>query len=648
MTTLRRCSDSGLRRPPARNILALAFGLIALTAWAEDQGAGADTAARDKALAAASTRAAIQAFALGYVSEALALCDEALAFSPSMPDANFLRAAYGLSAGETPGSVMPRLEASLAGGAFDLRTRAEAKSLYASLLSRMRRSAEAMRMLQGLSPSAETLYVSSVCLTRLGDKAGARKAVVDSLKLFPSDPRALLAWLRSEDRETKNPADAEVISLGLSSLAALKNADPSVLTALAPYSGSVDEARTMVREFRAAGLSGSEATILALRYGYIKESKAIDEAFSGAYIPTRLDLWKLYSALSSDASRAEFSARFGAFSGSIATDDDLDGIAEAMTEYLGGLPSTWVSDSDQDGIPGTRIEFEDGAPKKAMIARGSSLVTLRFGKWPFLSEARFADADGSRLYLLAAGRLPLPLVSIAPLSGLFSQGPVLVAASSEMLPSEKAISIAAYSVERKSRASTETTLTSEGMPVLSAWKDGFGRSGFSVYEQGLPSPELIDQDGDGRMETRRVWRRTMDGMPAPAYVEIDLDSDGLYEYRETLSSPISKSWDYDADGAVDLTLTEGADGSRVYMVAGVRGLSDATTVVTRGGRIVEVAESGNALPVRADDGGHVTWIGTKPFDFGSTLPEPGYGSRKGRAYRVVEIDGALYARAFGD
>ena len=173
MRTSRRCSASENRGWRKRRPMPLALGAAALllcgSAYAQPE-----TVARNAALAAALLPGAIDAFSLGYSSEAIELVDEALAFVPSNPDANYLRSLYGLSTGETLGVALARLERALAGGSFLRFAKDDAQALYASLLVRTHRSAEALRMVSAIPENSETLYIESVAKRQLGDEPGAR------------------------------------------------------------------------------------------------------------------------------------------------------------------------------------------------------------------------------------------------------------------------------------------------------------------------------------------------------------------------------------------------------------------------------------------------------------------------------------------
>jgi len=640
MTTSRLCSDSPPRRRARAKALAVSALALAL-ALASAVPASADTTSRDAALCASLTANARDALASGYADAATALLDEALSFVPSDPDANYLRALLGLSGGDSPASAARLLERALSGGGFRLYRVEEARLLYAAILARTGRPGDALRFVSGTPPSAESLYVESVARLALGDDSGSRAAALSSLRRYPADPRPLIAWLRARKRSLSSPGDAELVSAGFAALASIKEIDPDVLVALAPYAASADEARLLVREYRAIGRSSADATVLALEYGLATEDRAVAEMLSGRYVPTEASIRALYALLSSADARARFVEAFSSFSGAIARDADRDGVPESTTLYASGEPAAWALDDNQDGEPEIEATFSSGVPLALKAVSGSVAVTMRYGSWPYVDTIEYVDADGSRTYSLGPAVMPGTVVSLESMTGA-PGGPYIVSRGDRSLPTETRAAGLAYASRRIGEGS-ETVELFEGEPARAWWRDARRRMGYAVYLGGMAIDETIDADGDGRYESRRIWRRGDDGVPAPAYYETDLDGDGLYEYREGLGVPRFQSWDYDGDGSMDMSLETRPDGSVAYRYTSPGGR--VTEAVHRNGRVEGVTEDGRPAPLVPDSGGSVVWIGEKPFDFGPVPPPAGRGARNGVAYVVFSIAGVSYAQA---
>lgn len=602
----------------------------------------ADTTIRDAALCASLGSSARDALSLGYEAEALELVDEALTFVPSNPDANYLRALLGLSRGESLAVSAARLETALVGGSFFLYRPEDARLLYASILARTRQPAEALRLMQGIPVGSEVLFIETIARLALGDDEGSGEAVLASLKRYPVDPRPLVAWLNARDRPIQKPIEKAVVGAGLAALEKLKEADNSVLLALAPFVDSVEAARLLVREFRAMGGTGASATVLALQYGLILEERAIAEMFSGSYAPTRDSILRLYSLISSDASRAAFATAFLSFSGTVVLDVNRDGVAESQTIYDKGQPGQWILDENQDGVPVMQVDFIAGVPVTVHTSQGSTNLVVRYDPWPFAGELDFAVDGVSRRYALGPAIMSLPLVTLNSISGIAGE-PYLVERSSMALPSETSAGMLAYAVHTADSGSTTMEIF-EGEPLRSWWTDSDHRAGYTMHGHGVPVSEDLDGDADGRFESRRVWMRAADSSSELEYLESDLDGDGLYEYRETLRPDGStlQSWDYDANGSVDLTRGTESDGRIIYRYFGVRG--QVTEARYLDSQLVEVVENGNPAPLSQDSGTAVIWIGAKPFDFGKEIPIEGRGTRNGVMYTVFRIADILYAQ----
>jgi len=640
MKTSRSCSDSALpQRPkPSVVLLVVALGIGVVVAPVH-----ADAAARNAAIAASLTAGARDSMTLGYDAEAMRLLDEALSYAPADADANYLRALAGASAGEAPAQVIPHLEAALASNDFRTSSVLDARLLYASLLVRTHRSAQAMRMLSGLPHSAEYLYVECRAALALRNSEVSRSDVLESLRRYPADPRPLIFWLQASGRPYAVPADMAVIKVAFGALDALKDIDPSVLVALAPYAPDAETGRLLIREFRATGGQSPQATVLALRYGLIGEAKATGEMFGGSYARAPTDIIELLGLLSSVESRAGFRHAFAEFSGIVSRDDDRDGFPESVTHYTAGQPSDWVLDADQDGQPEFVMVFAAGEPRSAVVHAGSTTIAMRYGPWPHAVRLDFSDAAGRRSYALGPSVFAVPLVrfdSIMDQAGT----PYLIRRDDAAPPTEHGVATLAYAVETRDTGGTTDAELYNGIPERSWWHDALGGSGMAIYSNGLPSDERLDLDGDGRAEARRVWGRTSDGAAQPLYMEMDFNSDGLYEYRETLIEPFIKAWDYDSDGAVDLTMQTMADGRSLYSILSETGSPRLTTIVYRSGSIERVDEDGSPLSLTPDSSGRLVWIGAKPFDLAMDAIRPGYGSKNGIAYRIIDIGGKLYAQ----
>lgn len=582
------------------------------------------------------------ALSLGYRAAAVELLDEVLSLAPSNSDAAYLRALLAQGDGE-PGVLVERfLSSALSSDAFSLYDRTDAELLLAGILVRTGRPGQALRFLAGMPRDAEPLYLESLAKRALGDRAGSRAAVMESMRRFPSDPRPLLSWLLYGAPDPADIEDSALVRKAFVVLPGLKEMDPDLLIALAPYAPDAEEARLLVREYRSANRLSPNSTVLAFSYGLIDVNKATDELFSGNIAPDAADLRSLYALLPDTVARDRFISGFSTYTGLVTCDDSGDGIPEATSLYRSGTLVSWVYDGDQDGQPERMATMKESAPTEIRIRSGSAELVLRYDPWPYVKTATFPEELRERVYRFADGVLALPLIRLEYLPEL-ARGPRLATVGAINPPTERALASLAWLVEERT-PELSTVAALDGARVTRAWwQDSFGVRGVATYREGVPSDERLDTDGDGRFESRRVWGRLPDGSTEALYVESDLDGDGLWEYRETIMPPYAKSWDLDTDGAPDLFMEKPSRDVEIFRFMPSWKKRLPLTVRIEKGMPVSSTLGAVDRPFIPDSGGRVTWIGSKPFDFGSIAPGTGFGVRGGVRYAVTDIGGRLYA-----
>jgi hypothetical protein len=633
---------------PRRFTLAAALA-AALCALATQAGAApADIVSPNQtALVAALVSEARNALALGYAERAVAFVDDALSLSSIDADANYLRAALALSYGNERAEAERYIAAALSGANFRLFSVDEAELLYAGLLVRMKRPATALRFLAGKPRSAELLFLEYLAKRSLGDSAGARTAVAESLRRYPFDARPLSHWLASNELKAASPQDAALVARAFQLLPELKELEPFLLVALAPYSADSEETKLLLREYRALGLTHPLATVLAFEAGLIRHEKASEElARSALPIDERL-LYRYHGLLEDDESRRYFFDSFSAFSGYVIDDEDGDGIPEGSSLFEDGLLKSWMYDANQDGEPERAVSFKGGVPYRAVLSSPSMRIELEYERWPYLASAT-VHADGTqRSYRFAPALYaytPVELRALGQkLSGQAAPGLFLAFAAAGDFPRERGLADSAYTVQERKEGGISATSLDRGIATSGWWKDAGGSSGEIVYGEGYPKIEKLDLDGDGRYEARRVWGRSEASYPQALYIEVDMDGDGLFEYRESERSPFIRAWDLDADGQPDLFVEKLDDASALYSFSPSWRSRMPLVLRMHEGELIEVRLGGVERPLIADSGGKLWWIGEKPFDFGERLPAEGSAVRDGLRYGVIKLGKRYYA-----
>ena len=243
--------------------------------------AQSSTADRNTALAGSRISGAISFLSLGFMDEAKELVDEALSFTPADPDANYLRAMIGLAKGEPLAEALNYMETGLTGQSFRFHDPLDAEILYASLLVRVKRAEEALRLLEGKPSDPEVLYAGARARRLLGDLEGELSLVSEALRRSPHDSRPVLRWLSRRTPLERSSGNAGFLARLFELRPTLAEQDRRLNILLAPYATSLEEARFLVREYRAMGGSPAFSTIQALRLGLVDEYQAMEELLAG-------------------------------------------------------------------------------------------------------------------------------------------------------------------------------------------------------------------------------------------------------------------------------------------------------------------------------------------------------------------------------
>lgn len=566
-----RCSlASPLRsrpRPePSGPLITAVVCILAVVCSGTGAFAQSSTAGRNTALASALISGALSRLSMGFMDEARELVEEALVFAPADPDANYLRAMIGLANGDPMAEALNRMETSLAGKEYRFHDPMDAEILYASLLVRVKRYAEALRLLEGKPADPEVLYSAALARRMLGDLDGEQRLVAEALHRFPNDSRPVLRWLRRRSPLLRNSVNARFIASLFELRPALAEHDRRLNILLVPYAPDLDEARFLIREYRAMGGNPAFSAVPALRHGLIDEYRAIAELLSGQESegPPWLewpDLEDLVGLLSGREAVDGLVKAFRDFKGTMTLDTNDDGSHEIMIRYEAGLPASMSVDDNQDGMPDLLVDFSDGVPVSIELESGTTRMRVRYAAWPYATTVELHTGTSSERYHFGSSVMSIPLVqyhllvrgSPGSIRGLTPAG--------LGVPNRNHLASNAYRIEKLSPQGRESLLAMDGIPQRAWWQDEYGRQGRIVYREGLPVDERMDLNGDGVFEARRHWRRDVGGNPYPAYIEVDQDSDGIYEYRESLVSPFLKSWDLDGDGLFDASLENSPGGT---------------------------------------------------------------------------------------
>lgn len=555
-------------RGPARPwswawMLILAF-LAAVQAWPQGQAGASMASPREGATLANWVDRAAAALSNSDFVLAKAVAEAALEADGGNSDLHLImaRAIYA-----TDGDVRRALDeadAALASDRFVRYGRDEAIAFDAELLIRLRRWNDALSLLETADnlPNSDIEFFKIRALLALGDTKAALGGFETARAFWPEDLRFarlfLRFWKEKPTEASRKIADAIVRRATDGSFA-----DPTLTAMAIPFIPDQRDRKTVLMALRAA--KGGVASLEALRYGLIDAKTAIDEILpQTSPLVKRSDLEGL-AALVGPTGMKELSGRLAAFTGSLAEDRDGDGVTDSVTVYKDGQPVEWELDADQDGVKELVVEFRFGFPATALWKPIGASFDFAWNRWPRLASAgRHVGAliDGGPITLspgspnstqnsgavdrewkLADGALswaPVILRGFPEATGTF----FLIDRGAVTPPSERALVVSASSmILHRSDGDLQITLRS-GLALRGVLSVTGREKAIFSYDKGRPLLELLDQDGDGRFESRLHLDPTSDPSdPLVLSYESDVDGDGIYEYKEELVPPYRRTWD---------------------------------------------------------------------------------------------------------
>lgn len=523
------------------------FILLAMDLTAQvESGPGVDTDAEARWLDGAAA-----ALDSGDSEGALAAAKSVLATDGTNSDFLFLEARAALA---SDGLVRPALgdvKSALLADRFARFSRNDALIFEAQLLTRLRRWDEALSALQAVSDrvSAPAALERIRALIGLGNWNQALVEFEGARSAWPSDRRfATLffsSWKPAPTERSRRLAAAYLVLAGDPSFPDVELARLSL-----PFLPSQGDRKHLLESLRAA--KGAVASIEACQFGLIGFRKAVDEIFAGKAPLQRSDLESLASLADPDG-LSYLETRLAAFSGTVVSDSDKDGIFDSTAVYKDGQLAEWKTDSDQDGFFETDIAFAYGIPSGGSWSANAALFSYSWAAWPWLASASRDSLDASvesvlpspahRSWKLADSALSWRPLSMLPFPSAASTF-FLVDPTDAPAPLERSLTASAILMDiHRPDGDLEVDMR-KGLPIQARLMDKDRLVARFEYDRGHPLMEYLDQDGDGRFETRITLDPQSDPAdPVALSFESDIDGDGVYEYREELLPPFRKTWD---------------------------------------------------------------------------------------------------------
>lgn len=580
---------------------------------------------------------------------AASLVAEAEQSDPRDSDVRYLSALAALRNGAYPGICIAELDAAIAAARFRYYNARDALSLKAELLVRSGRFLEALEALRGIPLDADARWIRCRAFLGADDRSSFDKEVAASLAAFPGDARFARVFLERYGMDSGSfaPTQGErsLIDTILSRLGGLAEEDPELPVLASPLLADRAARRDSVLAYRASGGKSARATLLALDYGIIDEKAACAELFSGVYPLSLADLRRALDLARSDEDRAAVGTALDSYSGPL-TIGDGKGMHESA-QLRSGRAIQWTrSYDDERGHVSYAATLVDEVPTSLDVSRPEGELRVSYGSYPSCTSISIRQDSRSTEYRFAPGAL-----SYAPLKPqlLLGQGAgqrFIPIATIAQPPTETACAAAALSIAVTSGDGQErqTTSMENGIPQRrETWKAGRLYSVLQ-YDRGRPSVERVDEDGDGRYETERLYGSDASGNPAVVWVRIDTKGSGIFDYREQLVPPYRKEWDFDDDGSIDAVQLTEPDGSLLRQFSSrLDGRFDESMRIVKG-KIVSLTRGDRSPALIADRNPNVTWIGMKPFDLGSNVPAgEGVFTVMNKRIRIVRVGAQAFA-----
>ncbi len=568
-------------------------------------------------------------------------------------DVRYLSALALIQNGAYPGKSLAELDAAMAADRFSYYRAYDAIILRAELLVRTGRYSEALTALQGLSVDADISWIRCRAFDGLRDKVSFDSELNDAFSRFPDDvrfPRIFLESLGSLGRAAaRTPTEAALGGIVLARLSRYSALDPEIQILAAPIMGDEKAQRDAVLAYRASGGLGARATLLALEYGIIDQKTASAELFSGRYPLTLDDIDRAVELAQSDADLSAVGAGLDGYSGSLLVESG-DGISEAVALKAGRAISWTISYDDARGHISYVLDLADEEPTGLEVTLPDADIHVAYSKYPYCSMVSFADKSKTTSYRFAPDALFYAPVSLRRILGEDRSERFVPVYAGAPLPTEAACAASALEIALRSADGGEEQIMSldRGIPQRrETWKAG-RLYAVLTYEQGSPSVERVDSDGDGRFETERLYGRIVGAVdPSDVVVEwvlIDTKGTGIFDYREQTIFPFRKEWDFDDNGTIDAIQFQQADGSIVREFSSrLDGRFDETMTI-KDGKIVSLTKNGRRVRLIPDANSSLTWIDAKAFDFGSNVPAgEGVFTIKKTRVRIVRVDSQIFA-----
>jgi len=485
----------------------LLFGILP-HGFAQDEPRG------NRAMADRYAQWAKNTLEMGLWSEAHSGIERAADFADVSSDIGYLLALTRVHENKPRASVLEALNLALLVDRWVFYNAELARLFKAETLIALRFYPEALQELSLISKSPRQ---ASLTLKALANYSypDFRRNMREALDIYPRETepvRIFLNFLSNEDAAGRNPErdDLDLLEIVIRRLPLLIQNDPELAWMASPFIRDVEEARRLVRAYRAMNKPALQSIPVALKLGVIDEEMALEELFN--YSVNSLDLAlldKVWELFRSDTTKTMLKNKLASYSGIITEDSDRDGIPETVVKYHRGLLEYSFVDVNQDGIHDLIVHYEAGVPLRGMVFlppenSGRKQAEIFWERYPSILEVRL---DGTKFIPRPLDFFfnPLRFVNLFGGGTLFPRWDFLYPPLTRKVLVSQSLRVERPSLEFP--GGIEVVELEQGIPVRAREYVGSLMVSETDFLRGRPQHQRVDLDFDGKMDTVRFYRK---------------------------------------------------------------------------------------------------------------------------------------------
>lgn len=505
-------------------------------------------------IAALYREAAYDAYLESRDARSSELIEIALEFDPSVSDSHYVRSLIAARDRERTIEAIAAAEEAIERSDWRRFTPFHGRVMLArlyNLVGSYERAADVLARaveLPELSPGllSDYYYERSVALDRLGRVPERDEALELARDRFPDEARFFRLLLRAEPfPSTDYRLEIERLLNAVDS----PTSRPDLNELLYEYAVSAPTPAEKSWARRRLEERGWDDPAIALLRAE-DDSQAALEAFSEHEGLSDYDVFRDLLRVIGGSGRATLRAAASEFDGVSLSDGNRDGVWDERIHVQAGLITRWELDRNQDGRVELEVAFNERHPRSVVRRDGGSMLVVRYGQYPFVTEAEITTEGGRELFVLRPRSLRLEAVqSLSPAGPTFGSE---ISLNDELRPvSRRQLMATAVRIDVLDDGEMVLERTYiQGGPLRRTYRDGDADGRWDhllLNDGGVPESGVRDLDADGYYEVAEGYR----GGRLVA-LAVDADDDGVPEVFEREEGYSVREWDLNDDGVIDV------------------------------------------------------------------------------------------------